>query len=134
MTTSTTKGDTTSCASNGLNAAGNSAPWSGRSLDVGKQILEDLRIAKKNKRAADVAEKQAVSAFKYAIAEGLMHEHFDELAEEYCAPGLTVRITSGQRYSEKSYSEELQAAMKAERENGTAKASTYETVRVKLDD
>ena len=96
--------------------------------------MEDLRVAKANKRAADTAEKQALAAFKYAIEEKQMHEFFDELSEEYCAPGLTVRITSQQRYYDKSYSAELQAAMKAERENGTAKPTISDVYRVTLDD
>ena len=96
--------------------------------------MDDLRVAKANKRAADAAEKQALSAFKAAQAEGQLDEFFDELAEQFCAPGVTVTISSGERYGEKCYSASLQEAMKAEREDGTAKPTTYETFRVKLDD
>ena len=117
-----------------LNTAGASLPWTQRNLEIGTKVMDDLRIAKANKRAADAAEKQALSAFKAAKAEGQLDEFFDDLAEQFCAPGLTVTITSSERYGEKCYSAGLQEAMQAERENGTAKPTTYEVFRVTLDD
>ena len=130
MTTAPSK----SCNATSPNTAGDSLPWSQRNLEIGSKVMDDLRIAKANKRAADAAEKQALSAFKAAQAEGQLDEFFDELAEQFCAPGLTVTIVNGERYGEKCYSARLQEAMKAEREDGTAKPTTYETFRVKLDD
>ena len=44
------------------------APWSQRNLATGSAILEDLRKA--NLRVAQQAEKQAVAAFKDAVADG----------------------------------------------------------------
>ena len=110
------------------------APWSQRNLATGSAILEDLRKAKANLRVAQQAEKQAVAAFKDAVADGELTEFFDELAEMYCAPGITVTVTQSTRYSEKGYSDTLQQQMKAERENGIATATVSETVRVKLSD
>ena len=95
--------------------------------------MDDLRTAKANKKAADAAEKQAVATFKHALAEGLLQEYYDDLAGEYVAPGITVTITETVRFSEKCYSESLQTAMKEERDNGSAKPTISETIRVKLD-
>ena len=114
--------------------ATDSLPWTQRNLEIGTKVMEDLRIAKANKRIADAAEKQAMAAFKAAKAEGQLEEFFDDLAEQFCAPGLTVTVSTGQRYGEKCYSAVLQEAMQAERENGTAKATSYEVFRVVLDD
>ena len=110
------------------------SPWTQRNLESGTKIMEDLRIAKANKKAADAAEKQAVSTFKYGLKEGLLNEYYDELAEEYTAPGITVTVAATVRFSEKCYSEALQNAMKEERDNGSAKPTVSETIRVKLND
>ena len=115
-----------------LNTASPSGPWSQRNLATGSQILEDLRKAKANLKIAQQAEKQALQAFKDAKANGDLDEHFDDLAEQYCAPGIVVTITEGTRFSEKGYSTNLQVQMKAERDNGIAKPTKYETIRVKL--
>ena len=110
------------------------APWSQRNLNPGLAIIEELRLAKAQKRAAEVAEKQALSRFKSARAEGLLDEHFDDLAEEYCGKGVTITVGTHSRYAEKSYSDTLQQQMKAERDDGTAKPTVSEVIRVKLED
>lgn len=117
-----------------MTIATDQAPWNQRNLATGSAILEDLRKAKANLRVAQQAEKQAVAAFKDAVADGELAEFFDDLAEMYCAPGITVTITQSTRYSEKGYSDTLQQQMKAERDNGIATATVSETVRVKLSD
>ena len=117
-----------------LNTAGDSLPWTQRNLKTGSKVMEKVLIGKANKRAADAFDKQAMAEFKAARDEGLLDEYFDELAEQFCAPGLTVTVTSSERYGEKCYSAGLQEAMQAERENGTAKPTTYEVFRVTLDD
>ena len=127
MTTSPTP----TCNENGLSTAG---PWTQRNLELGEKILEDLKIAKANKRTADAAEKQAMATFKHAVAEGIMHSFFDDLSEEYTGSGISVTSCSTSRYSEKSYSEALQNAMKDERANGVAQPTVSESFRVKLTD
>lgn len=109
-------------------------PWTHRSLELGGKILEDLRVAKVNKRVADAAEKQAMATFKHAAAEGIMDGYFDDLSEEFAGPGISVTLSSTSRYSEKSYSEALQNAMKEERENGVAKPTVSDSYRVKIAD
>ena len=114
--------------------AGENPVWSQRNLEVGAKIMEDLRIAKANKRVADAAEKQAMAVVKHAKAEGLLDEFYDELAEEYCAPGIKFTVSTSTRYSEKSYSDSTQALLKNERDNGIAKPTTVEAYRVTLQD
>ena len=110
------------------------APWSQRNLATGSAILEDLRKAKANLRVAQQAEKQAVAAFKDAVADGELAEFFNDLDETYCAPGITVTFIKSTRYSEKGYSDTLRKQMEAERENGIATATVVESMLVKLSD
>jgi len=126
-----TTAPTQTSAANSLTTA---TPWSQRNLNPGATIIEELRLAKAQKRAADVAEKQALSRFKAARDEGLLDEHFDDLAEEYCGTGVTITVSTHSRYAEKSYSDTLQQQMKAERDDGTAKPTVSEVIRVKLED
>jgi len=127
MTTSPTP----TCNENGLITVG---PWTQQNLELGEKILDDLKIAKANKRTADAAEKQAMATFKHAVAEGIMNSFFDDLSEEYKGSGISVTTYATSRYSEKSYSEALQNAMKDERVNGVAQPTVSESFRVKLTD
>jgi len=101
---------------------------------VGSKILEDLKKAKANLRVAQAAEKQAMQAFKDARADGQLDELFDDLAEQYCAPGILVTISQRHRFSDKSYSTKLQVQMKDERDSGIAEPTKYEAISVKLED
>ena len=114
--------------------ATDSPVWGQRNLKVGAKILDDLKTAKRNKRIADAAEKQAMAALKHARTEGLLDEFYDELSEEYIGPGIKITVASSTRYSEKGYSADTQAAMKHERDTGIAKPTQVETYRVTIDD
>ena len=93
------------CNENGSPTAG---PWTHRSLELGGKILEDLRVAKVNKRVADAAEKQAMATFKHAAAEGIMDGYFNDLSEglpgqelaSLCHPLLAIQRRATRSASE----------------------------------
>lgn len=116
----------------GLNTSNAAGPWSHRNIDVTRTLVNDYLAAKKNKATCDMLFKQAESALRYAHAEGLLEDHFDELAEVYEFPGVTFSVVKRETYPMSAYSEELQAMAKAEKENGTAKPTVSEFLKAKI--
>lgn len=116
----------------GLTTSNTAGPWSHRNIDVTRTLVNDYVAAKKNKATCDMLFKQAENALKYAHAEGLLDEHFDELAEVYQFPGVTFAVVRRETYPLSAYSAELQAMAKAEKENGTAKPTVSEFLKAKI--
>ena len=111
-----------------------SGPWRQRNIDTREEIKGNY-IA--TKRAFDKIRselKQAESTLKYAIDEGLFDEELNHNAleqtglREITLPGLTIKEMPGRvTYTQKSYSEALQEAMQAEREQEIAKPTIGST-------
>jgi putative NIF3 family GTP cyclohydrolase 1 type 2 len=117
----------------GLNTSNTAGPWSHRNIDVAQTLVNDYVAAKKNKATCDTLFKQAENALRYARSEGLLEDHFDELAEVYEFPGVTFSVVRRETYPMSAFSAELQAMVKAEKEDGTARPTVSEFLRAKVD-
>ena len=67
---------------------------------------------------AQAAFKQEEAALKYALQEGLLDENFDEMSGEFdfSSQGVVFTKQTRRSWAMDCYSEELQAAIKAEQE------------------
>ena len=110
------------------NAASASGPWHQRNIDTRDQIRANYIATKRafDKIKADL--KQAETAFRYAIEEGLFDEHINHNEYEQTGlrqinlEGLVAKEFPGRvTYTQKSYSEALQQQMQLEREQKIAK-------------
>ena len=110
------------------NDALSAEPWKQRNIDTRDQIKNTYIATKRayDKIKADL--KQAETAFKYAIEEGLFdedinHNEFEQTGlRQINLDGLVAKEFPGRvTYTAKSYSEALQQQMQAEREQEIAK-------------
>ena len=110
------------------NDAFGAEPWKQRNIDTRDQIKNTYIATKRafDKIKADL--KQAETAFKYAIEEGLFDEHINHNEYEQTGlrqitlEGLVAKESPGRvTYTQKSYSEALQQQMQLEREQEIAK-------------
>ena len=112
------------------NDAFGAEPWRQRNIDTRDQIKNTYIATKRafDKIKADL--KQAETAFKYAIDEGLFDEDINHMEFEQSGlrqinlDGVVAKEFPGRvTYSAKSYSEALQQQMQLEREQKIAKPS-----------
>ena len=110
--------------------AGDALPWRQRNIDTRDQIKNTYIATRRafEKIKADL--KQAETAFKYAIDEGLFDEDMNHLEFEQSGlrqinlQGVTCKESPGRvTFTQKSYSEGLQQQMQLEREQEIAKPS-----------
>jgi hypothetical protein len=93
-------------------------PWKQRNLDTAKEVVRRWVAARNALNTAQAAFKQADAALRYGQAEGLLEERFDVMSEEYDFSDQGVVFTKQTRrsWAMDCYSDELQAAIKAEQE------------------
>nr|BAR36008.1 hypothetical protein [uncultured Mediterranean phage uvMED] len=130
MTTAPSKNSTATTST----IATDSAPWTGRSLDVSEDVVREYTAANSAYKAAEARWKQAQSALKHAHAEGLLDGHYDERAEVYEFDGVTFSKATRTSWPMSGFSDELQALHKKEKDDGTATPNVSEYLRAKFSD
>ena len=118
----------------GLTIATDSAPWTGRSLDVSEDVVREYTAANSAYKAAEARWKQAQSALRHAHAEGLLDGHYDEQSKTYDFDGVLFSKATRTSWPISGFSEELQALHKQEKDDGTAKPNVSEYLRAKYTD
>ena len=86
------------------------------------RIANWIRLKKAAAEAA-LAFKAEDEWMEKARKGGLLDEYYDELSEEYDCPGVTWVRSETRRWSEKSYSQELQDSIKAFKDKNEAPVS-----------
>jgi len=97
--------------------------------DVPARIANWIRLKKAAAETA-LAFKAEDEWMEAAREGGLLDEYYDELAEEYDCPGVRWVRSETRRWSKRSYSDELQATIKAYEDANECPASI--TWRAKL--
>jgi len=94
------------------------APWQQRNLDVAKEQVQRWVAARNALTTATATFKQEDAALKYARDEGLLEPYFDEMSGEYdfSSEGVVFSKQTRRTWAMDCYSDELQAAIKAEQE------------------
>ena len=108
------------------------APWQQRNLDVAKEQLQRWVAARNALTTATATFKQEDAALRYAREEGLLEPYFDEMSGEYdfSSEGVVFSKQTRRTWSMSCYSEELQAAIKAEQE--TREPNVTESLRARF--
>ena len=102
----------------GPKRADSDCPWKQRNLDTATEVVRRWFAARNALNTAQAAFKQEDAALKYALQEGLLDQNFDEMSGEYdfSAQGVVFTKQTRRTWAMDCYSEELQAAIKAEQE------------------
>jgi len=107
-------------------------PWHQRNLDTANEQVARWLAAKTALATAKREFDQQDKALKYAQQEGLLESHWDEFASEYNFSEQGVVFTKAERrtWAMECYSDELQAAIKAEQETREPKVSEFLRARL----
>ena len=93
-------------------------PWKQRNLDTATEQVRRWIAARNALNTAKQAFATEDAALRYALQEGLLDQNFDEMSGEYdfSAQGVVFTKQTRRSWALDCYSEELQAAIKAEQE------------------
>ena len=122
------------CSDKSLTACTDSAPWTGRSLDVSEGVVREYIAASTAYKTAEARWKQAQIALKDAHENHLLDGHYDDRAEVYEFEGVTFSKSSRTTWPLSGFSAELQALHKKEKDDGTATPKVSEYLRAKFSD
>ena len=129
--TATPESPGTPAAESTLNTAGK-GPWHQRNLDTATDTVARWLVAKQAFATAKREFEQMDAALKYAKEEHLLDPYWDEFASEYNFSAQGVVFTKAERrtWAMECYSDELQAAIKAEQEVREPKVSHFLRARL----
>ena len=98
--------------------------------DVPARIANWIRLKKAAAESA-LAFKAEDEWMEAAREGGLLDEYYDELSEEFDCPGVRWVRSETRRWSEKSYSQELQDSIKAFKDNNECPVTISWRARLK---